>query len=846
MDIKNQTLAVSNPTRHERTLTQNWRFALGDRPEAAAAMFDDSLWRKVDLPHDWSVEAPFDAETCEGATGYLPGGIGWYRREFTDTELQRNHRMGSNHSVDKKIFIVFDGVYNHSDVWINGCHLGRQEYGYSPFVYELTDHLDKHGPNQLAVRVDHSRYCDSRWYTGSGIYRDVRLVSLSPIHIPVWGTYINTPKVSSGSAEIHLHADVCNTTLDTQRIRLATAILTPDGVTAAEAHRDQAVGGGEVKTLTETMIVDQPHLWNTSTPNLYVAETTLWIDDEEIDRYRTQFGLRDIRFDAATGFYLNGEPTLIKGVCLHHEAGLVGAAVPRGVWRRRLQKLKDAGCNAIRTAHNPPSEPFLDLCDEMGFLVQHEFFDEWDRPKDKRTNFNQKQGDEITRGYSEDFGRHAESDLKKTMRRDRNHPCIFMWSIGNEIEWCYPRYRYAAGYWDSDSEADNAVNYYFSPEPPHPPAEILHRFKSQPVGEHHLAKTAQRLAAWTREMDSTRPVVANLVIPSISHQSGYTDALDLIGYSYRACLYDYGRRLYPNKPILGTENWTQWHEWKAVLDRDDIAGLFLWTGIDYMGEAAGNWPIRGSASGLLDLAGFDKPSYHLFKSLWSDEPYIRLFTQILEESLYTTNQRGELIEKEPGAWRFRKWGWHTVNPYWNYKPGQRIVVEAYTNCPSVQLKLNNKSVGNRRLDQHEDHICKWLIDYEPGILEACSIGRDDRGATHRLATTGEPTAVKLIDDSIGSVGEGVYHVVAQLVDGNGRPVRHVEREIMFEIDDGLRSLGVDNGAIDSVQPFRSDRVTTHCGRALLIATPADSRGRKTITACSPGLDRADSDTLDLS
>ncbi|MBB6431209.1 sugar-binding domain-containing protein [Algisphaera agarilytica] len=799
-----------------------WRFNLGDVDAASQSSFDDGAWRSLSLPHDWSVEHPFD-EKLEGCTGYLPGGIGWYRKTFATPESVPGGRT----------LVVFDGVYNRSEIWINGKSLGFRPYGYVPIVLDLTDHLaDAGGENVLAVRVDHSHYGDSRWYTGSGIYRDVELIQVGPTHIPVWGTFVTTPKVTDDEAQVQIETQINHTGSEAGGGSLSTSILDPQGNEVAKASESVSLAGGSQQAVTQQLAVAQPKRWGIETPHMYRAVTTLEKGGEVVDRYETPFGIRTIQFDKHKGFFLNEEHTLIKGVCLHHDGGLVGAAVPLGVWRRRLLTLREGGCNAIRTAHNPPSAEFLDLCDEMGFLVQDEFYDEWDNPKDKRQNCNEKERDDIVAGHDEFFQEWAERDLKDTMLRDRNHPCVFQWSIGNEIEWTYPNYSKATGFFDMDWTG----NYFWS-QPPIGPEEIKKRILETETGEngeHVCATTAQKLAAWTRELDSTRPITANCILPSASHASGYADALDVVGYSYRRVMYDYGQEI-SDKCIMGTENVPHWHEWKAVLDREFISGLFLWTGIDYMGESNKKWPTKSTRSGLLSTAGFAKPSYHLYKTLWSDDPHAQLFTIPLEDSVYEVGGDGELVEKEPGSWERRLWFWHPLNPHWEYEPGQKIVVEAMTNMPSAELLLNGEKLGARKLEDQDDRICRWLVEYQPGEL---SIQATDGQATaeHTLAAPGAVADISLSVDREQLVADGrdVAHVVAQLVDAEGRPVRSDEREIVFELGEGLRLLGVDNGAHDNTQSYTSDRLVTHHGRALLVVQAAAEASQVSITATTAG------------
>jgi len=534
---------------------------------------------------------------------------------------------------------------------------------------------------------------------------------------------------------------------------------------------------------------------------------------EIIDTEETVFGIRSIQFDASTGFYLNGKNRKIKGVCLHHDGGLVGAAVPKDVWRRRLEKLKEAGCNAIRISHNPASNEFLDLCDEMGFLVQDEFFDEWDNPKDKRKNMNERSVDYITRGNAEHFQEWAETDLKNTILSHRNHPSIFQWSIGNEIEWTYPRNAEATGFFNN---MDWSGNYFWS-VPPNNIDEIKEKIKTLPKETYDIGATAQKLAKWTKELDTTRYVIANCILPSSSYESGYADALDIIGFSYRRVIYDYGHENYPNKPIMGTENLGQWHEWKAVLDRPFISGTFLWTGIDYLGESNGGWPKKGTPSGLLDVAGFEKPSYYMFKSLWSDAPSIYIATQTEEKSNYKSTHNANPMEKKEGAWKNALWVWQDVNEHWNYKDEQATIVEIYSNCEEVELFLNEQSLGIKKLTEFEDHIYKWAVPFKQGILKAVGSKNGQKVET-LIKTTSKPEALRLVGDKNQLIADGydTAHIVLQITDAEGNPIKTENQKINFSVSGGAKLLGVDNGAITNTQDFKSEEITTDKGRALLI------------------------------
>ncbi|MFY0653509.1 MAG: DUF4982 domain-containing protein [Cyclobacteriaceae bacterium] len=803
-----------------------WKFLLAkDSSSTVESLpaFDDESWRDLRLPHDWSVEHPFDS-LLNGATGYLPGGTGWYRKHF-------------DANPDRKTYILFDGIYNRSDVWVNGKKLGFHPYGYSPFYYDVTEHLNSDGKNNVvAVKVDRTRYIDSRWYTGGGIYRNVELITTDKLHIPIWGTFVSTPEVSSDQATAKLEVKVKNDYRENKTVEISTEILDPSGKKVSSAKSSLDVGAGLESLTLQEFEVPSPQLWDIESPNLYKAVTTVSSKGEHTDKYQTIFGIRSIRFDTDMGFYLNKKNIKIKGVCLHHDGGLVGSAVPKGVWKRRLQTLRDGGCNAIRIAHNPASQEFLDLCDEMGFLVQDEFYDEWDYPKDKRLNQQERHSDYHSRGHAEFFQEWAEKDLKIVAQAHRNHPSIFQWSIGNEIEWTYhPRYRNVTGYFNMNWKGN-----YFWELPPNSPEQIKENFENYPGEEYELATTGHKLAKWTREIDTTRYITANCILPSASHASGFANALDVVGYSYRRVMYDFMHEQYPERPIMGTENLGQWHEWKAVEERDHIAGLFIWTGIDYMGESHGSWPRKATNSGLLDVAGFETGSYQMYKALWTEEPQISISTQNIEKSMNKISEStGLLVAKNPEAWKTRTWVWQDVNNHWNYEEGKLISVEIYSNCEETELFLNDKSLGARKLEEFEDHIYKWAVPYESGTLEARGRRAGD-SVTSKLVSAGRPAGIKIITDKpkIKADGYDVAHIVVQLIDANGNSVKTEDRQINFTLDGNAKILGVDNGAPDNVQPYQSKSIITSQGRALMIIQSNTDSSELTVTARSNNLESA--------
>ncbi len=779
-------------------------------------------WTEVNLPHDWSVHFSFDKDKGEGATGYLPGGMGTYKKDFT---------LDSKNTTT---YILFDGVYNNSDVYINDKHLGFHPYGYTPFYFDISEHLKSDEQNTIKVNIDRSRYVDSRWYTGSGIYRNVELIRKNNLHVPIWGIFVTTPSISTEEASVNIAYSVKNKYETTQKFDVHIEIYDDKGTVITEQQYQHSVLANGENSMAGTLEISKPYLWGIDAPRTYKAKISLLQNDKVIDENVVDFGVRSIKFDTEKGFFLNGENKRIKGVCLHHDGGLVGAAVPKDVWRRRLETLRAGGCNAIRISHNPASEEFLDLCDEMGFLVQDEFFDEWDNPKDKRLNMNERSVDSISRGYVEHFQEWAESDLKSTMLAHRNHPSIIQWSIGNEIEWTYPRNQDATGFFNNMSwEGD-----YFWEEPPYTPEKIKEKLETLPKRKYDIGVTANKLAKWTRELDTTRYIIANCILPSASHLSGYTDALDMVGYSYRRVLYDYGHKNYPDKPIMGTENVAQWHEWKAIMERPFISGTFLWTGIDYMGESNGQWPRKATPSGILNVAGFEKPSYHMMKTLWDETPHIFIATQRLDKSIFKADEKTGLpVERNKDAWKHVLWIWHNVNEYWNYNENEKVVVEAYSNCEEVELFLNDTSFGTRYLKDFEDRIYKWIVPYNDGTLKLQGKRNGKVVETQYLKTAGEPQNIVLTTDRtiLTADGYSVAHIIAQLVDANGNPVKHLNKEVVFNVDGDVTVLGVDNGSSSSVQDYQSNKVTTDKGRCILILQSQRKKDKIKISATSDSL-----------
>ncbi|WP_075590960.1 glycoside hydrolase family 2 TIM barrel-domain containing protein [Labilibacter marinus] len=805
------------------SFNNDWLFTLSDSPEYSLTTYDPSYWRKLDLPHDWSIESDF-SEELEGCTAFMPGGIGWYSKLF-NTEITKN----------QKCYIIFDGVYNNAEFWLNGMRIGNHPYGYAPIYYDLTDLLAPQGQeNRLSVRVDHSRYADSRWYTGSGIYRNVQMLIVDKLHIPVWGTFVTTPEVTQERARVNIKVQLKNDYSSSKEGHLVTTILNNDGEKVTEQTTTISLGALKNDIFNQDIELKNPILWDVDSPQMYMAQTSIVVDGKVIEERNTRFGIRTIYFDKDKGFFLNGKNMKIKGVCLHHDAGLVGTAVPKDVWKRRLALLKEGGCNAIRCSHNPASDEFLDLCDEMGFLVQNEFYDEWDLPKDKRFNMQDKEVDYITRGHSEHFQLWAEEDLKNTMLSSRNHPSIFQWSIGNEIEWTYAGNRGATGIF-KESDKDNKMDWtlWRTEVPPHTPQEVRDYWKNFPEQTFNIGTTAKKLADWTRELDTTRYITANCILPTSSFETGYTDVLDIVGYSYKPHKYDYFKKTYPNKIMMGTENVPRYYEWKAVMERDYISGLFLWTGVDYMGERrAKHWPVKVTPQGPLDVAGFPRGSFYMFKALWRDDiPVISMYTQTAKESIYKVDSNGKVVEKKKDYWKLAPREWQHVNAYWNYSKDEATIVEVYSNCEKVELFQNGKSLGTQYLKDQEDYTYKWAVNYKDGKINAKGV-KDGKKISISLETVGEPIAIKLTPDrtKMAANNTDVVHVVAQLVDKKGREVKNIDTEITFEITGEHRFLGTDCGNTAKLKSFKSKTVYTEYGKCLLAVQATKKASNIRITA----------------
>jgi beta-galactosidase len=768
-------LDVLSRARITQGFDADWRFTLGDAAGANQAAFDDSAWRQLDVPHDWSIEGAIDEHNPSGKSeAFLPTGVGWYRKHFT---LPQN-------LSGRAIFIDFDGVLANSDVWINNVHLGHRPYGYVSFSYELTGHLNFGSQeNVLAVRCDNSRQPASRWYSGSGIYRHVRLVVEKAVHLARYSPYITTPTISDTQATVHVQTTVINQSRSPRRVLVGTIILDPAGKPIAADPTDvREIPPGASADFEQDIYVHNPQRWDIDQPNLYRAVTQVMDGDLLADDTSTSFGIREFHFSADTGFWLNGRNFKLYGCALHADGGAVGAAVPLGVWERRLALLKAVGCNAIRTAHNPPAPEFLDLCDRMGFLVMDEMFDVWTvgkTPLRSRT---------VLADYHLYFRDWWQRDVTDTVERDRNHPSIVLWSAGNEIH-------------DISPNSDLGFRLFV------PLRDLYHK------------------------LDPTRPVTLAVVRPNGSHvyDNGFADLMDVVGQNYRENELEAAHAAKPTRKILGTENRGDVATWLHLRDNPALSGQFIWTGVDYMGESP-RWPIISSSAGLFDRTLLPKATAYQRASWWTSKPvvYIARILPPIALPPAPALQPGMDAGAPPQPRRLSDW---TVRE----PVGHVENLEIYTNCQRVELFLNGQSLGvqNRHAD---DSPLTWKVPYQPGELTAVARNEGEVVASQTLQTAGPAAKIELTADqaTLPATWDSVSFVRATVVDANGVTVPDASNLITFQISGPGRIAAVDNGDPMSHEAFVAMQRSAFRGHCLAIVK-ATGAGPITITASGANL-----------
>jgi beta-galactosidase len=744
-------------------LDAGWRFLKADTAGAELVKFADADWRPLDLPHDWSIEGPF-AETniTGGAGGFLPSGIGWYRKHFTLPENDSN----------RIVRVEFDGVMANSDAWINGFHLGHRPNGYVSFSYELTGHLNAGGDNVLAVRADTSAQPASRWYSGAGIYRPVRLRVTDRVHLAENGVFVSTPKVSAAEATVRVEITLTNETDRPREISVQTTLLAPNGQTVTVMELSATVGAGAAEKLQPQMVLSPPQLWNLESPAQYRAVVQVRADGRMLDEQTATFGIRDAHFEAATGFWLNGKNLKIKGVCLHADGGAFGAAVPLTVWEARLKTLKSLGVNAIRTAHNPPAPEFLDLCDRLGFLVMDEFFDCWTVAKNPYD-------------YHLYFNDWAQRDEHDAILHDRNHPSVILYSVGNEIH---------------DT----------------PQAEKAKRILKGLVEVAH-------------EADPTRPVTQALFRPNISHDydDGLADLLDVVGQNYRENEIIAAHRQNPARKILGTENGHPRPAWTLMRDTGAYAGQFLWTGIDYLGEAR-HWPSVGFGSGLLDRTGRIRPLARERQSWWSEVPMVALARRAAASDAMPADP-GYGAEERYTQVLFFDWTPKNLQPH-------NENVEVYSNCKEVELFLNGQSLGVKTInaDAAPRH---WRVPFAPGTLKAVARNHGQAAATDELQTAGQPAKMVLATETktLSPGFDAVAIIRATVADAQGIEIPRANDLVSFTVDGPGVVAAVDNGDNTSHELFQTTRCRAFQGGCTAFIRATGTTGQIVLTATAPGL-----------
>lgn len=777
---------VAQSKREEVLFNSDWKFLKQDVPNGATPALDDTKWAVVDLPHDWSVKEPL-SPSLASAAGYLPGGIGWYRKKFFVNADKK----------EKQNSIYFEGISNNSEVFINGQSIGKRPNGYTSFSYDLTPHLKYGDTNSIAVRVDRTKYNDSRWYVGSGMVRNVYLRSTDPVHLQQWGTNYYTRSIDNKGADVLVGSTVKNNSTQSVTITILQQIYDKNSnKLLAKSSKKIQVKAGSSEVASTNIIVPGVKPWSDVSPNLYTLKTTVTSNKQITDEEFTTIGFRTLTFDANKGFALNGNRMKLKGVCIHHDAGVLGAAVPRDVWERRLKSLKTIGINAIRTSHNPQNPDLYDLCDELGFMVMDEAFDEWKFPKKKWIE-GWNVGTPGFDGYAPYFEEWGEKDLADMILRDRRHPSIIMWSIGNEVD--YPNDPYSHPVLDSATIGQKVFGGYLPKQP----------------DAMELGIIAKKLVQVVKENDTTRPSTAALAGVVMSNFTGYPDAVDVAGYNYTENRYDADHQTYPNRILYGSENRHDMAAWKAVRDKEFIFGQFLWTGIDYLGES-GRWPTRGFYSGLMDFGGFIKPRGYFRKALWSNEPVIYLGTYI---------NRRQQAPPSVDAW-----------PVWNYDNNQPVRVVCYTNAKKAQLFLNDTVVGEMKDYDDNSGVIYWDIAYQPGTLAVKGYDENNKEvSTDAIRSSNAPTNIKLSSyKNEVSKNRGVAQIEVQLVDDKAVPAILADNLLTCSIEGPGKLLGMEAGDNNDMGNYNDNSQRVYKGR-MIVYVEANGAGEIQVKFSSPWL-----------
>lgn len=768
------TLSFANPGFGERhKINDNWEF-----------MLNDEAWATVNLPHDWSIRGTC-REDLYSATGYLPGGMGLYRKTIHIPA----EKKGEN------IYLYFEGIYNRSKVYVNDKLVGDRPNGYISYLYEITDYVEFGNDNVVTVSVDHTREADSRWYTGSGIYRDVYLVYSSPLHFEPWGVFAYSENVSDKSAELKVRVDFKNEDSLKGKGYIKYELKDQEGkIVAKTENKVDLLSGHDSASMT----VSNPKLWSLESPELYRLEVCLVFKGKTIDSHSFMTGFRSISFDPDKGMFLNGESIKVKGVCLHHDSGVLGSAVYPDVWRTRILALKSLGCNAIRTSHNPQAPSLYDLCDELGMLVLNEAFDEWEFAKRKWLE-GWNVGTPGFDGSHDIFMEFGEQDLEDMVRRDRNHPCIFAWSIGNEVD--YPNDPYSHPILGG-SEANGFTQ------------AIYGGYRKDAPNAERLGDVAIRLVDVVKKYDTTRPVTAGLAGVAMSNETKYPFALDITGYNYTESKYHSDHEKYPERVIFGSENRHDYEAWMSVKHNEHIFGQFLWTGADYLGEST-PWPSRGFGSGLISFGNRVKPLGHFRKSLWSTSPSIYIGTYRLA---------GKEHEYSNEAWND-----------WNYNEGEMVRVVCYTNCEYACLMMNGKEIGSKKKYNHRLGMIVWDIPYSKGTLTVVGYDSDDN-IMSEYSIYSPAEAAELTSEVISS-SDNIVQILVQIKDSEGRLHYATDVEVTCNVENGVL-LGMENSNNRDMSCHTDNTQNTFRGEMVIYVKP-DASKTPIINISSPGLSNLD-------
>ena len=760
----------------------DWRFHEGGAQGAEVNEFDDSGWRPLSLPHDWSIEdvpgttSPFQLNAVSQVNGgFMRGGTSWYRKKFTLPAEAKGQRLQ----------VQFDGVYMNASVWLNGHLLGTHPYGYTPFWFDLTDYLNATGPNVLAVQVQNEGVT-SRWYSGSGIYRHVWLSQQQPVHLATWGTTLTTPTVTAAQAQVHARTAVQNQAAQAEEVTLVTRLLSPGGQQVARTEARQTLAPGATLEFSQDLSVKAPQRWSPEAPSLYTAVSEVYLGKVLVEQQSHYFGIRTLAFSATNGFQLNGQSLKLRGGCIHNDNGPLGAKAYDRAEERKVELLKASGYNAIRLSHNPPSTALLDACDRLGMLVLEEAFDMWRVGKNLAD-------------YHLYFDEWWQKDIKIMVAHDGNHPSIILWSIGNEI-----------------------------PE------------RGTPAG----VQTAAMLARYVRELDPTRPVTSavNGLSPD---KDPYFATLDVGGYNYAVGgyagdLYAKDHARVPNRVMVATESYPleAFGSWMAVEDYPWVIGDFVWTAFDYIGEASIGWrgypqeqafyPWNLAFCGDLDICGWKRPQSYYRDALWGKNQ-VSVFVQPPIPSFPLNPARAD----------WSRWHWHDAVASWNWAGSEAkpLQVSIYSSCEEVELLLNGKSLGRKLTSRATEFRATWDVPYQAGELRAVGYrgGREVRSA--ELKTAGQPTQLKLTADRprLQANGQDLSYVTVELVDEKGTRHPQAENDVHFTLEGPGTIVGVSNANPVSLESYQVPQRRAWQGRCLVVVKSGSQVGDLVLKAIAPGL-----------